>query len=323
MRFYAILAVITTIMMIIIPAAALCNENEKKKDEVSTTQTSVKNDDSETISVLMTATETILNIDKTEYLVGVVAAEMPASYHIEALKAQAVASNTYAEYIMKNKTDSIYGEDISNSPLKHQSYITKEERKNKWGEKFDEYENKIRSAVSDVQNTVLTYESEPIVASFFAICPGQTENAEDVFGNFCPYLISVNSDGDKLSPDYSKKINVTTDEFKEKFTTNYDIDFTEKPEEWVSIKEKTDVGTVKSIKICNLTITGEEFRTIFDLRSAAFTVNYSDGSFTIKTQGYGHFVGMSQYGADYMARQGATYDEILTHYYTDVNLSDE
>jgi len=322
MRYYLFLAVIITIMMILIPAAALNNENKEQKSELVSVRDIDVKDTNDAIGVLMTSTNTILMLDKTEYLVGVVAAEMPATYHIEALKAQAIASNTYAEYI-KKEDEKLFGADITDSPERHQAYLTKEERKAKWGDKFNEYENKIRSAVSEVQDTVITYNSEPIAASFFSMCPGQTENSEDVFGNVSPYLKSVNSDGDKLSPEYSKKINITVDEFKGKMMNNYSIDFTEDPSDWIEIEDKTDVGTVKSVKICDTTVSGEDFRKIFDLRSCAFSVKYSDERFTIKTEGYGHFVGMSQYGADYMARQGATCNEILTHYYTDVKISDE
>ena len=171
-------------------------------------------------------------------------------------------------------------------------------------------------------NTVITYENEPIMATFFSMCPGKTEDAETVFGQSLPYLKSVTRDSDKLSPDYSKKISYTEEQFKEILSGTDKIVLGDDPSEWIGETEKTDVGTVIRINIGNKSISGEEFRNLFDLRSSAFSVSRSESGFSIKTVGYGHFVGMSQYGADYMARQGADYEEILKHYYTGVKISD-
>ncbi len=308
--------------MVVIPAASLSgNKNSvgQVRDSATEAVTEVGNS---VISVFMTETESILTLDKEEYLVGAVAGEMPASYHIEALKAQALACNAYAQYIKNNPSGDIFGADISDSPKVHQGYITKEERKEKWGDSFDDYEKKIRSAVDAVIDKTITYNGEPVMAAFFSICPGRTEAASEVFKENIPYLKSVISDGDKLSPDYSKKINFTEDEFKERISAIEGITIGDEAENWISDIKTTEVGTVKSLRICDKEISGNEFREIFSLRSSAFSVSYSENSFTVKTVGYGHFVGMSQYGADYMARQGASYKEILKHYYSGVTIND-
>ncbi len=323
MRFYVFLLLITAVLMVVVPAASLSKDESKNEQTESSLTEAVPEAEDTAIAVFMTETESILTLDREEYLIGAVASEMPASYHIEALKAQALACKTYAEYVSKNASDDIFGADISNSPKKHQGYITKQERKTKWGENFEVYEEKIRSAVNDVIDETITFDGEPVMSVFFSMCPGKTEDAETVFGKDIPYLKSVISDGDKLSPDYSKKINFTVSEFKERISSIDGITVSGDPEKWISEIETSDVGTVKTLNVCGREIDGSEFRDIFSLRSSAFTVSYSENSFTVKTVGYGHFVGMSQYGADYSARQGSTYEEILKHYYSGVTISGE
>ena len=160
----------------------------------------------------------------------------------------------------------------------------------------------------------MQYNDEYICAVFHAISNGTTENATDVWGGKYPYLISVSSIGDKLSPAYQSQVTFTEKEFKE-ILQKEGVKFTKDTEKWIEKITNTETGMVKSIQICGKTLKGTEFRTIFSLKSSTFTYEYKDKKFIFTVNGYGHGVGMSQYGADYMARQGFSYKEILEHYY--------
>ena len=241
---------------------------------------------------------------------------MPATYHEEALKAQAVAAYTNLVRLRKNPDSSLGGADISDDPKKHQGYLNEEQQKEKWGDKYERYHEKILSAVSEVAGEAVTYNSEPIVAAYCAISTGKTENASDIWGGELPYLVSVVSSGDKLSPDYSSTVVLSTEQFRQALSGESDIQLGDDPSAWIGNIERTEAGAVKNITIGSKTLTGANARKLFSLRSPAFSVEYSNGNFTFNVSGYGHLIGMSQYGADYMARNGSDYKTILTHYYT-------
>ena len=276
-----------------------------------------KADEETEVKVMASASGNILSMTELEYIIGCVASEVPATYHEEALKAQAVAAYTNLIRLKQNPDSSLNGADISDSPQKHQGYFTKEQRKEKWGENFEKYSEKVEKAVKEVAGVVMTYESEPIVASYCAMCPGRTESAEVIWGTDIPYLQSISSPGDKLSPDYSSTLILTKEQFKEIAEKDKDIKLGDDPEKWIGKVEysKNDTGVVKSIQIGSKTLSGNSARMMFSLRSPSFKASYENSSFTFEVSGYGHCVGMSQYGADYMARNGSDYKEILKHYY--------
>lgn len=263
--------------------------------------------------VLDIKSEKIINLTPAQYIVGVVAAEMPASFETEALKAQAVASHTYALYqmgiILKNPDKTLKGAFISTDSSRFQAYLSKKERENLWGKNFESYEKKITDAVSCVINEILVYENEPIIAAFHSLSPGQTEASEDIWGKHLPYLISVESpyENNKISEkSFTKK------ETEEILGKNYNIkDF--------KILSRTDSGTVLKAFL-GKTMTGSEIRKMFNLNSANFTIKAENDTLTFTTYGYGHLVGMSQYGANFMAQEGKNYKEILSHYYPETSL---
>lgn len=270
-----------------------------------------KNAASDKFKVLNSDTGEVTEIKAEDYIFGVVAAEMPALYSEEALKAQAVAAYTYA--CRRRAENSAKTYDITTDYTTDQSYISSDALKEKWGENTDKYTKKIRSAVESVSGYMVTYEGSPALTVYHAISAGITETAENVWGCSYPYLCAVDSPGDKLSPDYISALTISRDELASKLDGI--VSLTGEPSEYFGKAEKTDSGMVKEILVCGESVRGAKIRSLLNLRSSFFDVQYSDGSFTFTVYGYGHGVGMSQNGANYMAKQGSDFKEILTTYY--------
>ncbi len=256
-----------------------------------------------------------------DYIIGVVAAEMPVEFHPEALSAGAAAAATLtrSNYI-KGGDPELMGAVISTDSTKHQAYLSTEEMKELWGEDFDTFYEKLCNAVDKVIDYSITYENEPIIAAYHAISPGITESAENVWISEIPYLVSVESPGDELSPGYLSSMTMTHSEFREIIEAQGAV-LSENSAEWTADVQYTPSGMLTKIRIGNREFTGKELRDIFSLRSSAITIDNTAEGITITTKGYGHGVGMSQYGADYYARQGYTWQEIILHYYPGVTLT--
>ena len=313
MKKYILLCAVLSVMMIITPLISVEYTNEA----LASAMKEAKKDD-EYISVMMSATGETSEMKMREYIIGCVAGEMPADYHEEALKAQAVASYTFAQYI-KKRDKGKPGADISDDSSVYQSYIDENKRKEKWKDSFEKYESAVESAVDAVLGKCILYDGEPIMAVYFDKCSGLTESSENIWGKKLPYLVSVTSDGDKLSPDLESRKELTEDEFKEAFSKK-EIDFSS-DSKFIGEIERFDSGVVKKITVSGCEVSGTEFRSLLELKSADFSVENSDGKIMITCRGNGHFVGMSQYGADYMARQGSDFKEILAHYYPNTEIS--
>ena len=321
MRFYIMLCTLAAIFMLLIPAIVLL-EPQKPPEETTETADPVP----QTVTVFLTESEESVTLDMTEYLIGAVAAEMPASYHPEALQAQTVASHTYAMYRMQQEmvrpTADLQGADLSDEPQRHQGYLTEEERQIKWGDSFEKNEKKIREAVKAAGSEIMYYEGKPICAAFFSISPGQTESAETAFGQPLPYLQSVASDADALSPECEKSVVYTDEEFRQAAETGLELKLSDDTNDWIGEMQTTQTGYVQTIEIGGKSVSGSACREAFSLRSTVFTVSRTDSGFRFITKGYGHLVGMSQYGADQMARSGADHQQILRHFYKDITISD-
>lgn len=257
--------------------------------------------------------DTIISIPLEEYIIGVVAGEMPASFEKEALKAQAVASRSYVlKKIEQNKNNDF---DITDDIL-NQVYIDDNKMKEKWGNNYEMYLNKITEAVKETEGEYLTYNNEVIEAFFFSTSSGITENSEEVFSTALPYLRSVESKWDsEVSPVFNSKNIFTISEF----CTNLSIECNTNLE----IKNilYNNSGSIKSIEINNKIFSGTDVRQKLGLKSTNFTIEQNGNYVEINTKGYGHGVGMSQYGAQGMAKEGYTYDQILKYYYKDVEIS--
>lgn len=260
------------------------------------------------IKVLMG--EDIKKMFLEDYLVGVVAAEMPASFNEEALRAQAVASRTYALY-RKNTSKKKY--DVTDD-TRTQSYIDENKMRKNWGNKFDYYYNKIKNAVLDTKDIVITYDGEIIEALYSAMSSGMTQDVQDVFGQKLDYLKSVESKYDNESiKNYKVTKTLKIDEFKNKLEISCnDI------KSFKILKKKS--GYVSTLNICDKSFTGNKIKNIFGLRSSNFDLEIGS-DVKILTYGYGHGVGMSQYGANGYANEGYSYEDILKHYYTGVELT--
>ncbi len=262
------------------------------------------------------------NLSLEEYIVGVVAAEMPASFPVEALKAQAVAARTYT---MKKLSEEFApehnGAALCDNPGHCKAYKPIAESAAAWKNSSDEYTQKIKNAVSDTDGEILLYQGEPITAVFHSTSSGKTESSKDVWGGDLPYLVSVESRGDEASPNYEKVKKYQPEEFKKIFSEKYPTaTFDPNPENWLTNISRSDAGGVKTISIGGVSVKGSDVRTLFGLNSTNFTILYLNGEMEIRTFGYGHGVGMSQYGAKHLAANGNNYEEILKTYYTGVTL---
>lgn len=312
MKRYILLCAVLSVMMIMTPLFSVKYTNEALENILKENKAK-----DEYISVMRSETGETSDMKIREYLVGCVAGEMDARFHEEALKAQAVASYTFAQYI-KNRDKDKPGADISDDSSVYQSYIDENARKEKWKDSFEKYESAVENAVDAVLGQQIVYDGKPIMAVYFDKCNGMTESSENIWGKKLPYLVSVISDGDKLSPELESVEEFTIDEFKEAFEKK-NIDFSSDEPLTGDIK-RFDSGVVKKINIGGCEMAGTEFRSSLGLKSADFTVENNGEKVKITCQGNGHFVGMSQYGADYMARQGSNYKEILQHYFPNTEI---
>jgi len=256
--------------------------------------------------------EDIFSSELEEYIVGVVAAEMPAAFPMDALRAQAVAARTYQIRKMQEaKSDKVLY-DV------RQAYINIAEQKEKWGENYRIYASKIRQAVRDTAGEIMVYNGEVILAVFHAQSGGMTEQSENVWHTSLPYLQSVDSRQDRWAPENEVEMIIDRGEVWEKISALGEIGG-ERGEFSVSILRRSEAGYVQEVQIGELILTGKQVRETLDLRSANFTVADFDESFVFVTKGYGHGAGMSQYGAKFLADEGKNYYEILAHYYQGIS----
>ena len=280
--------------------------------------------------VLDKESDCVMRVSAKDYVIGAVAAEMPAEFEKEALKAQAVAAYTYAvrqKKISSEKNDpELHGADFSDDPEVYQAFYSNEELKKIFGSNYDKYYNKINSAVEDVFGYCIYYENEPVIAAFHSISSGKTESAKNVWGTDVPYLVSVDSENDKNAKGYNSKVVLSADEVFNKLSKVCGKDkideFKNTPEKLFENAKRDDSGYISHILIDDKEISGEQLRDIFGLRSASFEVvfNNDKNEFTFNIKGYGHGVGMSQYGAEKMAESGADWKEILNHYYPNTSI---
>lgn len=258
------------------------------------------------IKVKRSKTNEIVEVPLEEYIIGVVAGEMPASFNIEALKSQAVASRTYAlKKVETTKNDYDVLDNTSN-----QVYINYDEMKEKWKDNYDSYTNKIKEAVLSTKGEVILYDNNLIDAMFFSTSNGYTENSGDVFSNSLPYLVSVESNWDKEeSPVFSSSKEISKSEFL------FNLSLSSSNDIKISNIVKTNTGRIKTLVINDQKFEASKLREAFDLRSTSFTISVVDDKVVFSVNGYGHGVGMSQYGANGMAKSGYNYKDILNHYY--------
>lgn len=267
-----------------------------------------------TVKVKRTVTEKVENIPLEDYIAGVIAAEMPAEFELEALKAQALAARTYTvNHLLHGEKNEEY--DVTDT-VEHQVYKSDDELLKQWGSEYSEKMNKIKEAVNATKGKILTYKEAPITAAFFSTSNGYTENSEDYWDNELPYLRSVKSPWDKESPKYLNQDTFTIQEVE----TALGITLPKDKPAYIE-ESRTESGRVKEIGIEGNSFSGREVREKLNLKSSDFKIKQNNGHFVFTTEGFGHGIGMSQYGANFMAKEGKTYEDIVHHYYKDVKIS--
>lgn len=265
----------------------------------------------EKVRVKQTESGNIVEVPLEEYVAGVVAGEMPITFETEALKAQAVAARSYVLKKIEQNYKNSY--DVVDTVL-NQVYLDDESLKNKWKDKYEERIQKIKKVVLDTKGEYLTYNGKVIEAFFFSTSSGLTENCEEVFVEALPYLRSVDSHYDEISPVYETEKVINYTEFCNKLgIENVPLN--------INITKTTSTGRIKNITINGVNFTGNQVTQKLGLRSNYFEIRQDNDNIIVTTKGYGHGVGMSQYGANGMAKEGYTYKDILNHYYTNVEIS--
>ncbi len=329
------LIIITTIciiiFMIIMPTITIKSKNNNTQAQSGLNDGVVNKDSNKEIvingtnkvRVYITEENRIEEVDLEEYICGVVSNEMPATFEVEALKAQAIAARTFVASKQLKKCSNAQGADVCDT-AHCQVYTTKEKRLEKWSsDNAETYWNKIKQAVDATKGMVLSYNGELVLyPQYFSTSSGKTENASDTSWGDIPYLKSVISQGEEIAPKFSSEKTISLNNFVNTVNSKYpnsDIQISNLKAS-IQIISRSEAGGIKQIKIGNLTISGSDFRFLIGLNSANFTYVIDGTNITFQCKGYGHGVGMSQWGANVMAKNGSTYEEILKHYYTGVSI---
>ena len=258
-------------------------------------------------------------MDMRSYLLGVVRAEMPASFEEEALKAQAVAARTYILHKIAGGGSANHPEaDACDDITCCQAYRSEEAAAADWGDMAEEYEAKIRRAVEETDGECVLYGGAPVLAVFHSSSAGTTQDASAVWSASLPYLTAVETpEGEDTVPGYKSEARFPAAELKERLQTALpDAKLEGRASNWFTNIKQQPNGTVTSLSVGGVEVGGNRLRTILELRSACFTISFEEEEVVFSVTGYGHGVGMSQYGANVLASGGMGYREILEWYYT-------
>lgn len=319
-------------VMVVLPSllVSLWKEETPEKEEVVAAPLGNENDP--VISVFRVEEQRIIEVPLEKYIRGVVAAEMPADFQLEALKAQALAARTYiANRLLTDqgadmgKIDAAAkGAHVSDSVL-HQVYESDEQLKKKWGSEYEEKMKKVNQAVHETSGKVILYDGQPIYAAFFSTSNGRTENSEDYFEKAYPYLRSVSSVWDQASPKYTDRKKMTVSDAIQRIEKKTGKKITLPSgtgNNWMRVTKRTAGGQVGKVRIGDQELTGREVREALELASADFSWSVQKETIIFQTRGYGHGVGMSQWGANLMAQEGKSAEEIVKHYYQGVEVAE-
>ncbi|MBR2405202.1 MAG: stage II sporulation protein D [Clostridia bacterium] len=296
------------VMLVVVPCVINLFFNESYSDNIYQ------------LKIYESKTGKIIKLDIEDYISGVVAAEMPATFGEEALKSQAVAARTYALRKINKDAPEHKGADLCTDFAHCQAYYDEKQMREKWGSKSDFYINKINDSVLSTKGEYLSYNNEIASTVFHACSNGITENSQDVWGGSFPYLICVDSPGDMQNPNYITHLSVPKADFVNKLNEFIGEQKIESETLIINEPKLTEGGNVKSINVSGIEFEGTQLRKVFGLKSSAFTLKYDDETLIFDVYGSGHGVGMSQYGAQAMAIDGADYKTILSHYYPGTNL---
>ena len=275
--------------------------------------------DAETFLVEDQATGQVLELSRQEYVLGAVAAEMPVSWPDEALKAQAVAAHSYALYC-RDHTTLQSGAWLTADPARRQGCLTEPVLRSYWGTAYETNYARLAALVDEVEHTVLLCDGAPACASYFAISNGRTEASENVWGASLPYLVAVDSSTDLQADHYEVTLTLSSAQVQAALAAQGLTPESAAPEQWCRSPTRTASGYVAQLSVCGVERSGAFLRRALGLRSTDFTIRYENGQFYITTHGYGHGVGLSQWGAKAFAEQGLSYDAILAHYFPGTTL---
>ncbi|MFC4024986.1 stage II sporulation protein D [Oceanobacillus longus] len=307
------------VLILAIPASIVAFFGDSKQEDIAAPETSadpaVEIDSSPfSVAVMRSNVETVEDVPLETYVAGVVASEMPTKFELEALKAQALAARTFTvSHLLHGDEADDY--DLTDT-VQHQVYKSETELQKEWGGEYTEKMNKIKEAVNATKGQILTFNDAPITAAFFSTSNGHTENSEDYWENEISYLRSVESPWDKDSPQFLGQQTYTIAQVE----AALELDLPEDSPLFIEL-ERTESGRVSEIGIEGYTFTGRDIREKLDLKSSDFEIKQNNGHLIFTTEGFGHGIGMSQYGANGMAKEGKTYEEIVQYYYKDVAIS--
>lgn len=317
---FFIITALLVALVIIVPAILVIPFTKAKGNEQTMNPPAVqkltppaKTNTDVQVAVYRSNQKTVETVPMEEYVAGVVASEMPANFEMEALKAQALTARTFVvkQMLSGSKKNNA---DVTDT-VSDQVYKSKAEFKGAWGKEYDHKMKRIEEAVSKTAGQVLTYEGSPITASFFSTSNGYTENAADYWGSDLPYLKSVDSPWDQAAPEFTSEQTFTVDDFQKRLGVKVLADGNVG-----NITGRTEGNRVKEVAFQGKSLTGKEVREKLELRSSDFTWKQQGSNIIVKTKGYGHGVGMSQYGANGMAKEGKDYTNIVAHYYKGIEI---
>lgn len=311
--FMLTLAMIILIIPTMVVVPFIKDDKEHVAGESVPSEETQEKENSIAVPVMRSNENKVEHVPLETYVERVVASEMPIEFELESLKAQSLAARTYiVNHMMKEENGELSSVTDTTS---HQVYKDEQDLRKLWGSHYEENMKKIKSAVADTKGEILTYEDAPILPAFFSTSNGYTENSEDYWDSQLPYLRSVKSDWDKDSPKFLDQKVFTIDQVADALNINL-------PHKKLSIEmSRTNSNRVEKLTIGDHTFSGREVREKLNLQSSDFSIKQNDQHLIFTTKGYGHGIGMSQYGANGMAKEGKTYKEIVEYYYKDVEIS--
>ncbi len=336
MKGYGLFLLVMALLLLLIPLPALSGtakstaaEDSAKTQPVTTTAakttrttktTTPKEEEQGVFRIL--CGDRVVTLTDREFLIRTLAMEMLPSFHTEALKAQTVAAYTYYSRRRANPDPDLKGADFATPYEAFPEDYTPKKLQQRWGKQYDTYYKKLTEAVDAVMGKTITHQGKLIDACYHATSNGCTESAKVVWGSDVAYLQAVASPGDRLAPGYESTVTLTADQVKAILKKEEpSLSLGKKPATWFGKATLSAAGTVKTQTVGDKTLSGTRVRELFGLRSATFTVEYEKDGFVFTVCGYGHGVGMSQHGADYLARQGYSWQEILKYYYKGVSIT--
>ena len=327
MKEYIQTAVVFAVMLMIIPCVVFLGDTHGSAAPAADETSSLSAVQSGKVKILFTKEKQVREYDTEEYVLGAVLAQMPADFEPAALQAQAVLARTYAAYRTKaeslSPTPQLDGAVMSDDTTLYQGFFTEAQAKDFYGSSYSTARSKVLQAVKATQGRILTYGGQPIIIAFHALSDGYTRSAKDAWGQDIPYLQSAESKWDAKLDFFKSKAVFTQAQFKEKLSAiDSTLTFSDSPEDWLKVTKTGEHGCVSEVTVSGKALSGSDFCRALDLNSPDFSFEVKDGSFTFTVCGVGHLVGMSQYGANAMAKEGKSCEEILSHYFSGCKLLD-